>query len=209
MKQHGKNSYAEDYFEDNYALMRGGYSWEREKDVKEGLAKSIHDNFKPHTVLDIGCAKGFLVRALLALSIDAYGCDISAYALDHSDNASRGRLTNCDVRDGLPYKDYEFDVVVSDAVFEHVEDEYIIPVFKDIYRVVKNYFVLFVPVGLSMKNTPWGDPTHVNYMPPGYWVHKAWEAGFNFELRRSRHYADQTLECQNAELVFKKGTLIK
>jgi 2-polyprenyl-3-methyl-5-hydroxy-6-metoxy-1,4-benzoquinol methylase len=32
-------------------------------------------------VLDVGCAKGFLVRHLRSLGIDAWGCDISEYAI--------------------------------------------------------------------------------------------------------------------------------
>ncbi len=32
-------------------------------------------------VLDVGCAKGFLVQHLRSLSVDAWGCDVSEYAI--------------------------------------------------------------------------------------------------------------------------------
>ena len=36
---------------------------------------------KSHSVLDYGCAKGFLVKALRLLDIDAFGLDVSEYAI--------------------------------------------------------------------------------------------------------------------------------
>src|SRR5262249_27709257 len=42
-------------------------------------------------VLDVGCAKGFLVKDLLAQGIDAYGLDISRYALMHCEPEVVGR----------------------------------------------------------------------------------------------------------------------
>src|SRR2546430_12388218 len=44
-------------------------------------AEEIITRLEPRTVLDVGCAKGFLVECLRDRGIDAYGLDISEYAI--------------------------------------------------------------------------------------------------------------------------------
>jgi hypothetical protein len=55
------------------------------RDTAEWLVRE----FQPQTVLEIGCAKGFLVKALRDLGVKAYGCDISEYALNISSEHQR------------------------------------------------------------------------------------------------------------------------
>ena len=50
----------------------------------EGLADLFVRRFRPKTSLDVGCAKGFLVEAMLKRNVDAHGTDISAYAVAQS-----------------------------------------------------------------------------------------------------------------------------
>ena len=79
------NWFDADYFERGRTSGKGWYQnhkWMPQRSFKEALA--IIDHFKLDNksyVLDIGCAKGFLVRALRELEIKADGCDISKYAL--------------------------------------------------------------------------------------------------------------------------------
>src|SRR5437868_6500995 len=46
------------------------------------LARQIVAELKPRTVLDAGCAMGLLVEALRDRGVEAWGIDISTYALD-------------------------------------------------------------------------------------------------------------------------------
>lgn len=64
-------------------------------------------------VLDVGCAKGFLVHDLRTItSSDAVGIDVSAYAIEHALPDARGYLSVADAVE-LPFEDGSFDLVVS------------------------------------------------------------------------------------------------
>ena len=67
---------------------------------------------KGDRVLDIGCAKGFLVKDLLDLGIDAYGVDVSEYALQNCMPETVGRLHLCSAEDICFPKD-SFAAVLS------------------------------------------------------------------------------------------------
>ena len=45
------------------------------------IAEKINSIYQPRTFLDVGCAYGYLVEALRDLGVDAYGVDVSEYAI--------------------------------------------------------------------------------------------------------------------------------
>lgn len=47
----------------------------------DNMAERIIEKYAPVTVLDMGCAFGYLVSALRSKGVQAYGIDISEYAL--------------------------------------------------------------------------------------------------------------------------------
>ena len=51
-------------------------------------------------VLDLCCAKGFLVEDLVERGIDAFGVDVSAYAIGQANPSIASRLTVADIRIG-------------------------------------------------------------------------------------------------------------
>lgn len=63
-------------------------------------------------VLDVGCAKGFLVKDLMARGIDAFGIDISEYALMNCEPEPVGRL-HLGSADNLPFPDGTFKAVLA------------------------------------------------------------------------------------------------
>ena len=70
----------------------------------EFIAMQIKKYFNPKTVLDIGCAKGFLVLAFRNLSIEAYGVDISEYAISNAPNEVKQYLYKVDIeQDSSPF----------------------------------------------------------------------------------------------------------
>lgn len=104
--------YGEMYFDGPREYGYGGYWYDgRWKPVAQDIID--HFGLKPgDRVLDVGCAKGFLVKDLLALGIDAYGIDISRYALMHCEPEVIGRL-HLGSADSLPFPDNSFAAVLS------------------------------------------------------------------------------------------------
>lgn len=104
--------YGEMYFDGPREYGYGGYRYDgRWKPV----AKDIIDHFglKPgDKVLDVGCGKGFLVKDLLELGIDAYGIDVSKYALVNCEKEVIGRLSYGSA-DELFYPDRSFQAVLA------------------------------------------------------------------------------------------------
>lgn len=69
---------------------------------------------KNSKVLDVGCAKGFMLYDLTKLipGIEVKGIDVSSYAIENSLEEIRNNLSVANAVD-LPFEDNSFDVVIS------------------------------------------------------------------------------------------------
>jgi hypothetical protein len=87
-------------------------------------------------VFDIGCAKGFLVKALRNLGVEAYGIDVSDYAIELADPSVRSYLWRMSVQDlGA---DEQYDLVHVNGVLVYLsmrEIKRALRRFHDIARV--------------------------------------------------------------------------
>jgi ubiquinone/menaquinone biosynthesis C-methylase UbiE len=106
--------YGEIYFDGPRELGYGGYRYDGRwipiaEDIVRHFGLEAGDR-----VLDVGCAKGFLVRDLMMVcpGLEAFGLDISHYALTHSEPAAAGRLVEGSA-EHLPFADNSFDAVLS------------------------------------------------------------------------------------------------
>ena len=104
--------YGEMYFDGPREYGYGGYSYDgRWQPVAKDIVE--HFNLKPgDRVLDVGCAKGFLVKDLRALGIEAVGVDVSQYGLDHAEPEAKDQLQIASA-DNLPFEDGSFDAVLA------------------------------------------------------------------------------------------------
>jgi SAM-dependent methyltransferase len=75
-------------------------------------------------VLDVGCGNGNHTIFLAELGYDVYGIDISSEAIDIAKAWFNKKGLEADLRAGdverLPYEDDFFDLIISDAVLDHM-----------------------------------------------------------------------------------------
>ncbi len=123
---------------------------------------------RPRRALDLGCAKGFLVEALLAHGVqEVVGVDISVYAVSHSEPLAKERLVVGDVCEGIPVRSESCDLVTALDLFEHLADP--LPALREIRRVLRPGGAAYLKICHPRHPNATGDPTHVNVRPQSYW----------------------------------------
>lgn len=70
-------------------------------------------------ILDFGCARGYLVKALRLLKYDAFGTDISKWAIDNADEETKPYLKHSLAEESL-IQVMEFDWIIAKDVLEHI-----------------------------------------------------------------------------------------
>ena len=165
--------YDEDYFENGIASGKSlytNYRWIPELTIPMccDLKALLGLDGK---VLDYGCAKGYMVKALRLLGVDAYGYDISEYAINKAPHETAQYLHNT-----LP--DNKFNWVIAKDVLEHIDYAFLHNALQNIN--CKNLFVA-VPLGKNGKyNVPDYDvdTTHNIAESLDWWVDRLGDAGF-------------------------------
>lgn len=87
------------------------------------------------TAVDLGCAKGFLVEALISRGIRAIGYDISAYALSFAEHLP---CKVHDLRHGVPA---QADAVFALGVLLYLEESEIANALRSIYGATHKLFL--------------------------------------------------------------------
>ena len=153
---------------------------------------------KDANILDFGCGTGAtVVGAVRKGFINCRGFDIRDYLSD----VARSDIALFSFNDfaALPYADNTFDLVVSDQVFEHVQDQW--KAFSEIFRVLKPgaHAVHVIPARYQIIEP------HI-YVPFGgligaYWYYKFWAVlGIRCESQRGST-SDQVAENNTATFV--------
>ena len=141
-----------------------------------GIANKIINDIHPKTVLDAGCAMGYLVAALRDRGVEAYGVDISEYAIskvreDIRPYCAAGSLTE-PLPDGLPKR---YDLVVTIEVLEHLYEE-------DGKQAIHNLCALSDRIIFSSTPDDFTERTHVNVQQREYWARLFAAEGFFDDL---------------------------
>lgn len=101
-------------------------------DYCESVANHLIAKYNPSSVLDIGTGCGYLVKVLRERGVDAWGLEISEYAVENS----HGYVLHGDVRD-IPFKDGRFDLVYSQGLWEYLPESDIQKAWLEVNRVGK------------------------------------------------------------------------
>jgi len=151
-------TYDRAYFEDP----SDGYVGYWDFPVHLVLTKEIV-NMKPKSVLDLGGARGYITKRLEAEGIRAVCMDVSEYCWHTRATDSFVLHDATDVP--WPFKDGEFDLVVSLAFLEHIEEEQLKDVIREISRVSKRSFH-----NVAFTHEPSDiDSTHVSFKSKEEW----------------------------------------
>ena len=128
--------YGFEYFDGPRELGYGGYRYDgRWVPVAEDIVK--HFNLKPGSrILDVGAAKGFLVKDLIKVcpGLEAFGLDISEYALMQCDPEVVGRL-HLGNAVKLPFPDKSFKAVISLNTVHNLDRRECITALREIERL--------------------------------------------------------------------------
>ncbi len=126
--------YGQAYFDGAREYGYGGYRYDGRWIAVAGDIVA-HFGLRPgDRVLDVGCAKGFLVKDLMAQGIDAYGLDVSRYALMQCAPEVVGRLHLGDARE-LPFPAASFAAVLSINTLHNLERADCIRALREVQRV--------------------------------------------------------------------------
>lgn len=136
------------------------------------VADHIVRQIGPKRVLDAGCAKGFLVEALRDRGVEAYGIDLSDFAISEARRDIRRYCRVASLVDPIPER---FDLIVCIEVLEHIPEETARKVIANLCRSADD--ILF-----SSTPDDFTEVTHVNVRPRSYWNELFAEHGFDLDV---------------------------
>ncbi|MBK8047997.1 MAG: methyltransferase domain-containing protein [Anaerolineales bacterium] len=132
------------------------------------VADRIVRDLEPQSVLDVGCAYGLLVETLRERGVDAYGIDVSEYAISQA-----APVVQPYVHVGSAVEPFgrTYDLIVTIEVLEHLPPEQAEPAIANICRHTDD--VLF-----SSSPLDYSEITHFNVQPPEIWARHFANQGF-------------------------------
>ena len=175
-----QNDFDADYYERGVQTKKSGY--ENYRWMPELTMRMAHHMMadlgiaRNDKVLDFGCAKGFLVKAFRLFGIDAYGVDVSAYAIQSVEPDTWGTRESCKIMVDwkMPFR-VKFDWMLAKDVVEHLDEEELARFLELGRRHAKRLFVA-VPLGRKQNggyrfviDEYENDATHVIRRPPSWW----------------------------------------
>ncbi|MEM3617893.1 MAG: class I SAM-dependent methyltransferase [Candidatus Bathyarchaeia archaeon] len=148
--------------------------------------------FQPHKVLVVGCALGYLVRALREIGVKAYGIDISRWAIEHAPKYLKPFLVLGNACDMHMFPTRSFDLVVAYDVLEHIPMPNLSRAISECCRVCNEFFVFN-----GVIRDDGIDKSHVSVFPPEWWIAQVACQGFQllFKKIEKRETPLETVVC--------------
>ena len=158
-----REAYGHDYF--NGGGKFGGYAHEGYWDypVHRKTAQDLM-NLKPESVLEIGPARGYVLKRLEDQGVRCKGLEASRHCF-------LTRVTDAVIEFDVtqtpwPFKDKEFDLAFSCSVMEHIPEKYLPAIAKELDRVCKRGFH-----AISFEDDDDGfDKTHTTLHDHAWWI---------------------------------------
>lgn len=186
-------------------------------------AISLIRTFSPKNVLDVGCGRGELVHAFIDLGIEAYGVDVSQYAISTAKERVKEKQRR-DVKEeeqpfyildieevNLPFQDSYFDLITIFEVIEHLHSyEHCL---NEIKRVLnpEGHFIIATHKPESIYSS--GDETHANIQAREEWIELFKKHGFfeieDFDQRFKKYAVSKPPVTEKGREMIEKGEIEK
>jgi len=157
------NQDTDNNFFDAYYFAHGcGRPYQRDEEwlaFFDSIAEQIVKRINPQTVLDAGCAMGFLVEGMRQKGVEAYGLDISEFAIQNVHDRIKPHCWVGAVSEPFPQR---YDLVVCIEVLEHLPQDQAEKAVVNICQHTDD--VLFSSTPFDYK-----EASHFNVQPPEYW----------------------------------------
>ncbi len=175
-----KDTYTKEYYK-RYSVGDKYVDYQKSDDLKkffDAVAERIIEMENPRSVLDIGCAMGFLVASLRDRGVQAYGIDVSKYAISCVREDIKQYCKVCSSIEKLPKTFPEkFDLVFNIEMIEHLYED-------DGLKTIENMCNYADKIVFSSTDSDIEEPTHYNVQPIEYWSK-------NFAKNRFYHKLDK------------------
>lgn len=174
--------FGKEYFDGDRLFGYGGYRYDgRWRSVVRDIIN--HYRLPPGArVLDVGCAKGFLVSDMVDAGLDAWGLDVSHYAIVEAPYPDIAMRLDIGSADAIPFPDQAFDLVVSINTLHNLSRAGVVQALREMKRVSRGK--MFVQV--DSYRTPDEKETFESWVLtarfhdyPSGWLQVFTEAGYD------------------------------
>lgn len=142
----------------------------------ERIAGDIVERIHPATAFDAGCAMGMLVEKLREKGVEAWGRDISEYAISQAADLVK---PYCEVGSITEPLERRYDLITVIEVTEHMPAD-------QAQQAIANLCACTDAVLFSSTPYDFQEPTHINVQQPEYWAR---------EFARHNFYRDLDIDA--------------
>jgi hypothetical protein len=139
-------------------------------EIADRIVRDLH----PASFLDAGCAMGFLVEAMHQRGVDAWGFDISEYAISQVHESVADRCKVASLTEPLERR---YDLITCIEVLEHIPP-------ADGEKAIANLCAATDRLLISTTPDDYSEATHLNVQPPEAWSAALASHGFFRDLER-------------------------
>lgn len=143
-------------------------------EIADRIVRDLH----PNSFLDAGCAMGFLVEAMHQRGVDAWGVDVSEYAISQVHESVAERCRAQSLTEPLERR---YDLITCIEVLEHIPPE-------DADSAIANLCAASDRLLISTTPDDYSEATHLNVQPPEAWAAALAGHGFFRDLERDFSY---------------------
>ena len=136
--------YGYDYWDGDRRYGYGGYKYDGRWGIVARKLIETYNLQRDARILDVGCGKAFLLYELKKLLPDACvsGIDTSVYGIENAKAEIKENLFIHKAQDPYPFKDNEFDLVISLTTLHNLHVYELKSALKEIERVGKNKYIV-------------------------------------------------------------------